>query len=85
MLKEIEQSAGAAFPVRLSHMAGGAGGYSSYTYLVLPMETRGQTELFFFDDKVRSKDIVGILPAARQWADNKCVADTDVLYRKCED
>jgi hypothetical protein len=44
VLKEIEQSAGAAFPVRLSHMAGGAGGYSSYTYLVLPMETRGQTD-----------------------------------------
>ena len=71
-LKTIEASAGAAFPVWLSHPAGVASRYSTETYLVLPIESQDRTELFFFREKVKPKNIVGILPAVRQWSDNKC-------------
>ena len=84
-MEDIEQSAGAAFPVSLSHAAGVTGSYSTETYLVLPIESLDQTELFFFRDKVKPKNIVGILPAVRQWADNECVSDAKVLYGKCGD
>jgi hypothetical protein len=74
-LREIEQRKNEAF-----YLVTGAN-----RFRVLPMHMHGETELYFFSDEVKPKNLVHILPVTEGWSDNKCVTDAELLFRKCND
>lgn len=53
------------------------------SYSVLPIDDEDNTQLYFFKDSVKAKNLAGILPATRHWSINDCVYDAEVLYGKC--
>jgi hypothetical protein len=50
---------------------------------VLPIDDNDNTNLYFFEDSVKPKNVVGILPVTRRWSVNSCVFDVEVLYGQC--
>jgi hypothetical protein len=83
-LKQIKERAGAAFPIRLAYPSAAAGDHWTYdSYLALPVDMRGQTQLYFFRDKVKADHVLGIVPVTEEWSENGCARGVEVLYGKC--
>jgi hypothetical protein len=83
-LDQVQKRAGEAFDVRFLSHAPRNQSFSFSNYLVLPVELHDRTHLLLFKDQVKPKNLVDILPVSRIWSDNRCVADSAVLYRGCD-
>lgn len=81
-IKNVTQRAGAAFRVQIRYPQG-EGIVMLSSYSVLPIDDEDNTQLYFFKDSVKAKNLAGILPATRHWSINDCVYDAEVLYGKC--
>lgn len=52
-------------------------------FRALPVDSHGQTQLYFFKGQVKGRNVAGIVPVSRDWSDNKCVNEVQVLYQHC--
>jgi hypothetical protein len=81
-LKRVEERAGSAFAVQIPYPRED-GSVVFRKYMVLPIDDNDDTHLYFFEESVKAKNVVGILPVTRGWSINSCVFDVEVLYGKC--
>ncbi len=84
MIEQVQNRAGQAFYVGfLDHAPQSDRALSISRFLVLPVEVHNHMQLLLFRDQVKPKNLAGILPVTRVWSDNRCVSDSEVLYRHC--
>ena len=81
-LKRVEQRAGSAFALQILYPQQD-GSAKFRNYMVLPIDENDNTDLYFFEERVKPKNVVGILPVTRAWSINSCVFDVEVLYGQC--
>jgi len=81
-LKRVEQRAGSAFAVQMPFPQAD-GSVTFHQYMVLPVDDNDNTDLYFFEESVKPRNVVGILPVTRGWSINSCVFDVEVLYGQC--
>lgn len=77
VLSNIQKHTGGAFPVTIGHP-------SAESLLVLPVDSHDEKQLYFFGGKVEPKNLVGIVPVTEDWSENRCVRESNVLYRNCD-